>query len=62
VSTRATAIHDGPRSLVAGDEGYDEARRAWNLAADHRPDAVVLAESDDQIAFAGQPAISRPAG
>ena len=28
-----------------GDEGYDEARRAWNLAVDQRPSAVVFAES-----------------
>ena len=28
-----------------GDRGYDEAHRAWNLAADQRPAAVVFAQS-----------------
>ena len=32
-------------AFVPGDDGYDEARRAWNLAADQRPSAIVLAES-----------------
>jgi FAD/FMN-containing dehydrogenase len=31
--------------FVPGDRGYDQARQAWNLAADQRPSAVVLAES-----------------
>jgi hypothetical protein len=31
--------------FVPGDHGYDEARRAWNLAADQRPAAVVFAQS-----------------
>ena len=31
--------------FVPGDGGYDEARRAWNLAADQRPDVVVVVES-----------------
>jgi FAD/FMN-containing dehydrogenase len=31
--------------FVPGDHGYDEARRAWNLAANQRPAAVVLAQS-----------------
>jgi FAD/FMN-containing dehydrogenase len=33
----------GP-ALTPGDDGYDAARRAWNLNADHRPALVVLAE------------------
>ena len=39
------------RAMVAGDvfapgdQGYDEARRAWDLAADQRPAVVVFAES-----------------
>ena len=31
-----------PRSL-RGDAGWDAARQAWNLAADQRPAAIVLA-------------------
>ena len=31
--------------FVPGDSGYDEARRAWDLAADQRPAVVVFAES-----------------
>ena len=31
--------------LVPGDDGYDGARRPWDLAVDQRPAAVVLAES-----------------
>jgi FAD/FMN-containing dehydrogenase len=34
------------------DSGYDEARAAWNLAADQRPDAVVMPENDTDVAFA----------
>ena len=35
--------------LVPGDHGYDEARRAWNLAVDQRPAAVVLAASSADV-------------
>ena len=31
--------------FVPGDFGYDQARQAWNLAANQRPSVVVLAES-----------------
>ena len=31
--------------FVPDDEGYDDARRAWNLAVDQRPAVVVFAES-----------------
>ena len=31
--------------FVRGDASYDESRRAWNLAADQRPDVVVVVES-----------------
>ena len=31
--------------FAPGDHGYDEARRAWNLATDERPSVVVMAES-----------------
>jgi hypothetical protein len=33
-----------------GDEGYDRARAAWNLAADQRPAAVVGAASESDVA------------
>jgi FAD/FMN-containing dehydrogenase len=33
-----------------GDDGWDEARTAWNLAADQRPVAVVAAESAADVA------------
>ena len=35
--------------VVPGDDSWDEARQAWNLAADQRPAAVVIAESPDDI-------------
>jgi len=35
-----------------GDADWDTARLAWNLAADQRPEAVVLVESADDIAKA----------
>jgi len=49
---------DGLRDLIAGDvytpedAGWDEARLAWNLAADQRPALVVLAESASDVAAA----------
>src|SRR5690242_7716418 len=51
VSTRAEIDFAALRSAIAGDviargdDAYDEARLAWNLAVDQRPAAVVLAES-----------------
>ena len=38
--------------FVPGDQGYDQARRAWNLATDERPAVVVLAESPADVATA----------
>ena len=38
----------GPVSFP-GDEHYDTARRAWNLAVDQRPAAVVLAQHVDDV-------------
>jgi FAD/FMN-containing dehydrogenase len=38
--------------VEAGDAGYDEARTAWNLAADQRPAAVAMPESGPQVAEA----------
>src|SRR3954447_2762905 len=38
--------------VAAGDPGYDEARAAWNLAADQRPPVVALPETESDVAFA----------
>jgi FAD/FMN-containing dehydrogenase len=38
--------------IAPDDPAYDEARMAWNLAADQRPEAVVLPETDTDVAFA----------
>src|SRR5947209_5943874 len=38
---------------------YDEARRAWNLAVDQRPAAVVYPESVDDVAATVQLAVER---
>ncbi|MEA2124130.1 MAG: hypothetical protein QOI80_912, partial [Solirubrobacteraceae bacterium] len=38
--------------VAPADPGYDEARLAWNLAADQRPEAVVLPENETDVAFA----------
>jgi FAD/FMN-containing dehydrogenase len=35
--------------LFPGDPGWDDARRAWNLAVDQRPAAVALPESVDDV-------------
>ncbi|MEA2430098.1 MAG: hypothetical protein QOI19_571 [Thermoleophilaceae bacterium] len=46
------------RALSSGDvvspadSAYDEARAAWNLAADQRPAAVVFPQNDTDVAFA----------
>src|SRR5215472_124121 len=36
--------------FIPGDYGYDQARRAWNLATDQRPSVVVFAESATDVA------------
>jgi FAD/FMN-containing dehydrogenase len=36
-------------ALAPGDEGWDEARQAWNLTADQRPAGVVLAQGVDDV-------------
>lgn len=43
-----------PTSLLVfpDDPGYDEARRAWNLAVDQRPAAVALPETADEVVAA----------
>ena len=35
--------------LFPGDAGWDDARRAWNLAVDQRPAAVALPETVDDV-------------
>ena len=35
---------------MPGDDAWDEARQAWNLAVDQRPAAVAVAESADDVA------------
>lgn len=35
--------------VAPGDEGWDLARQAWNLAVDQRPAAVALPESADDV-------------
>jgi hypothetical protein len=37
------------RVATSGDADWDEARQAWNLAADQRPEAVALVESADDV-------------
>jgi FAD/FMN-containing dehydrogenase len=38
------------RIATARDSDWDQARQAWNLAADQRPSAVVVVESADDVA------------
>ena len=45
--------------IRADDTGYDQARQAWNLTIDQRPDAVVLPESAADVAAAVRYARSR---
>jgi FAD binding domain len=51
IDTISPSSLDTLRAMVAGaifapgDRGYDEARRAWDLAVDQRPAVVVFAES-----------------
>jgi FAD/FMN-containing dehydrogenase len=45
--------------FAPGDRGYDEARRAWNLATDERPAVVVVAGSAADVAHAVRYARSR---
>jgi FAD/FMN-containing dehydrogenase len=48
------ALLTAPPAFITlpGDPGYDDARRAWNLAADQHPAAVAQVESADDIALA----------
>src|SRR5215510_11344452 len=45
-----TAVTGGV--FVAGEDGYDQARQAWNLAVDERPAVVVAAETAADVAQA----------
>jgi hypothetical protein len=46
-------------AFAPGDEGYDEARRAWELTADQRPAVVVFPESAADVVRAVQFASSQ---
>ena len=48
--TDFTGLAVAGRIATPEDPGWDEARAAWNLAADQRPEAVVFAESAADIA------------
>ncbi len=45
-----------------GDEGYDQARAAWNLNGHHRPATVVMAERPDDVLAAVRYARTRGLG
>jgi hypothetical protein len=45
-----TGLAIAGRVATPSDSDWDEARLAWNLAADLRPEAVVFAESADDVA------------
>ncbi len=47
---RALRARVGCPVVAAGDAGWDDARRAWNLAADQHPFAVALVESAEDVA------------
>ncbi len=48
--TDFTGLAIAGRIATPDDPDWDEARAAWNLAADQRPEAVVFAESADDVA------------
>jgi hypothetical protein len=50
--TDLTGLTTAGRIATAADADWDEARAAWNLAADQRPEGVVFAESADDVAAA----------
>src|SRR5690606_18890707 len=37
------------RVILPGDSDYDEARRAWNLTVEQRPEVIVVAENTTDI-------------
>ncbi len=48
--TDFTELSISGRIATAGDPDWDQARAAWNLAADQRPEAVALVESAEDVA------------
>jgi FAD/FMN-containing dehydrogenase len=50
--TTADTASSGLPLVTPADAGWDDARRAWNLSVDQRPDAVALPESAEQVAAA----------
>jgi len=50
--TDFTGLATAGRIATPADADWDEARAAWNLAADQRPEAVVFAASADDVAAA----------
>ncbi len=57
-STRPKHSLDG-KVVLPGDDGFDSARRAWNLAVDQRPAAVAFPESAADVAAAVRYATGR---
>jgi FAD/FMN-containing dehydrogenase len=47
LSTQALGL--GARAVSSLDAGWDDARRAWNLAADQRPEFVAFPESAEEV-------------
>jgi hypothetical protein len=43
------ALEMGARAVSSLDEGWDEARRAWNLAVDQNPSLVVFPETTEEV-------------
>jgi UDP-N-acetylenolpyruvoylglucosamine reductase len=53
MSATPTHTHRAGRGLILPDDDrFDEARRAWNLAIDQRPSAVMFPESAEDVAAA----------
>jgi FAD binding domain len=57
LSQRAAALSSDGKVVLPGQARWDEARRAWNLAVDQRPTAVVLPESAADVAAATRLAV-----
>jgi FAD/FMN-containing dehydrogenase len=49
---RATRTTRRPTVLTPGDPGWDDARRAWNLAVDQQPAAVAVPRTEDDVVAA----------